>query len=114
MTVRNFVEKTRMLGGWTPAMLLIPASHIFGLLLSAATMISAVIVVSYHREYTHAFLPSAVLLIIAITALVTPNLRPSRSAGAKSRSVVNRNWATPEAAIFCRKTRSVRANQPRL
>ena len=54
------------------AMLVVPALHIFGLLLSAATMMSAVIVVLYQREYTHAILPGAVLLVIAITALVTP------------------------------------------
>jgi hypothetical protein len=54
------------------AMLIMPASHAFGLLLSAATMISAVIVVAYHREYTHAILPGAVLLVIAITALAAP------------------------------------------
>jgi hypothetical protein len=35
-------------------------------------MMSAVIVVLYQREYTHAILPGAVLLVIAITALVTP------------------------------------------
>jgi hypothetical protein len=54
------------------AMLVVPTLRMVGLVLGAATMISAVIVVIYQREYTHAFFPSAVLLVIAITALVTP------------------------------------------
>lgn len=54
------------------AMLLVPTLRIPGLLLGAATMMSAVIVVIYQGEYTHAVLPGAVLLVIGITALVTP------------------------------------------
>jgi uncharacterized membrane protein YphA (DoxX/SURF4 family) len=54
------------------AMLAVPALRTFGLLLSATTMASAVIVVIYQREYTQAFFPSAILLVIVIAALVTP------------------------------------------
>lgn len=51
------------------AMLIIPGWRTGGLLLAAATMASAVAVVLYHREYSHALIPGAVLVMIGVATL---------------------------------------------
>lgn len=49
-------------------MLIIPGWRCGGRILAAATMASAAAVVLYHREYTHALVPAAVLVVIGVTA----------------------------------------------
>ncbi|NTZ64120.1 DoxX family protein [Agrobacterium tumefaciens] len=53
------------------AMLIIPGWRTGGLILAAATMVSAIAVVLYHREYGHALIPVVALTITGVTAWVS-------------------------------------------
>tara|TARA_R110000868_G_scaffold160380_7_gene389883 strand:- start:5417 stop:5734 length:318 start_codon:yes stop_codon:yes gene_type:complete len=51
-------------------MLVVPGWRTGGLVLAAVTMVSATAVVLYHKEYSHALIPGAVLAVTCIAAWI--------------------------------------------